>query len=177
MGKGGFGKVWKVQKNTDKKFYAMKSMIKSCIIAKHAIHSVLNERKLLSLFQHDFLVNMHYAFQDEERLYLCLDLMPGGDLRYHMNRRNFTEQETSNQYNKIEFITGCIIIGLEYLHTNNVLHRDLKPENILIDENGYARITDLGIARIWKSENSQDTSGTLSYMGINNCDYSSRSFI
>jgi len=96
VGKGGFGKVWKVQKTNDGQFFAMKSMAKACVVSKRSIHSVLNERKLLALLQHPFLANMHYAFQDNESLYLCLDFMPGGDLRYHMNRRNFIEEESSN---------------------------------------------------------------------------------
>jgi serine/threonine kinase 32 len=50
------------------------------------------------------------------------------------------------------------------VHLNGVLHRDIKPENIVLEENGYARLTDLGVARIWYPENSQDTSGTPGYM-------------
>jgi serine/threonine protein kinase len=42
----------------------------------------------------------------------------------------------------------CIILALEYLHNNNIIHRDLKPENLVLDEHGYVRLTDLGIARI-----------------------------
>ena len=60
---------------------------------------------------------------------------------------------------------ACMIVGLEYMHNNGVIHRDIKPENIVMDEIGYVRITDLGIARIWTPENSQDTSGTPGYMG------------
>jgi serine/threonine protein kinase len=44
------------------------------------------------------------------------------------------------------------------------LHRDIKPENLVFDENGYLKITDLGIARVWNPENSKDTSGTPGYM-------------
>ena len=65
----------------------------------------------------------------------------------------------------IEFLIACVLLGLEYLHLNGVLHRDIKPENIMLDNNGYARLTDLGIARIWNPENCQDTSGTPGYMG------------
>lgn len=50
------------------------------------------------------------------------------------------------------------------MHNNGVLHRDIKPENLVMEQNGYVRITDLGIARIWNPENSQDTSGTPGYM-------------
>lgn len=52
-------------------------------------------------------------------------------------------------------------MALEYLHQNGILHRDLKPENLVFDNNGmsilmsvgYLRLTDMGIARIWKPEN------------------------
>ena len=60
----------------------------------------------------------------------------------------------------------CIILALEYLHNNNIIHRDLKPENLVLDEHGYVRLTDLGIARIWKPDNSNDTSVTPGYMCI-----------
>ena len=59
---------------------------------------------------------------------------------------------------------ACMIAGLEYMHNENVIHRDIKPENIVVGENGYLRITDMGIARILKSDNSSDTSGTPGYM-------------
>lgn len=59
---------------------------------------------------------------------------------------------------------ACILLSLEYLHNNNIIHRDLKPENLVLDNKGYLRLTDLGIARVWKSENSADTSGTPGYM-------------
>lgn len=60
---------------------------------------------------------------------------------------------------------ACIFIGLEYLHRNNIIHRDIKPENLVLEEDGYVRITDLGIARTWKLDNQNDTSGTPGYMG------------
>jgi serine/threonine protein kinase len=59
---------------------------------------------------------------------------------------------------------GCLILGLEYMHSQSVIHRDMKPENIIMEENGYLRITDFGISKIWKEDNSADTSGTPGYM-------------
>lgn len=55
--------------------------------------------------------------------------------------------------------------SLEYLHVHNIIHRDLKPENLVLDDRGYVHLTDLGVARILKAENSSDTSGTPGYMG------------
>jgi serine/threonine protein kinase len=65
----------------------------------------------------------------------------------------------------LEFIVACVVLGLEYLHLNGIIHRDIKPENLVMQNNGYVRITDLGIARVWNPENAHDTSGTPGYMG------------
>ena len=70
---------------------------------------------------------MQYAFQDRENLYLVMDLLTGGDLRYHIARhRRFSEEQT-------KFFIACIIISLEYVHGKSILHRDIKPENILLN--------------------------------------------
>ena len=158
IGRGGFGKVWVVEFHSDHQAYAMKEMLKLRIVSKQSVNSVLNEQKLLSVLRHPFIVNMKFAFQDRENLFLVMDLMKGGDLRYHLNiRERFNEQET-------KFFTACIVTGLEYLHVNNIIHRDIKPENLVFDNKGYLRITDFGIARVLCSDNSRDTSGTPGYM-------------
>ena len=69
----------------------------------------------------------------------------------------FTEEET-------KFFIACTLVGLEYMHSQGVMHRDIKPENLLLDQNGYVRITDMGISRVWSPDNAHDTSGTPGYM-------------
>jgi protein kinase A len=158
IGKGGFGRVWKVEMRRNKQLYAMKEMEKLRIVSKRSVHSVINERKILESLKHPFIVNMQYAFQDRENLYLVMDLMSGGDLRYHINKHKFFLELQA------KFFCACIISGLEYIHSNGIIHRDIKPENLVIDNKGYLKITDFGIARVWCSENSKDTSGTPGYM-------------
>lgn len=63
-----------------------------------------------------------------------------------------------------EFFIACMLLCLEYLHKNCILHRDIKPENLVFDSQGYLRVTDLGIARVWNPDNAKDTSGTPGYM-------------
>ena len=63
-----------------------------------------------------------------------------------------------------EFIIACIILGLEYLHSKNIIHRDIKPENLVMDQHGYVHITDMGIAKFHKQDLKDDTSGTPGYM-------------
>ena len=158
IGRGGFGKVWKVKSKKTKKCYALKQMSKVKVIDKKSIKSINSERELLSKLYHPFLVNMHYAFQDNKYLYLVMDLLAGGDLRYHISiHKKFSEEQTRF------FICG-ITLSLEYIHSNNIIHRDIKPENLVLDENGYIRLTDFGIAKINMPDNSSETSGTPGYM-------------
>ena len=76
---------------------------------------------------------------------------------FNIRFRIFSEDET-------KFFFACLILGLEYIHSNNIIHRDIKPENLVCEENGYIRITDFGVAKIKKEENSSETSGTPGYM-------------
>ncbi len=64
----------------------------------------------------------------------------------------------------LEFIVACIVESLAYAHSRGVIHRDLKPENLVFEENGYLRLTDFGVARKKKYNNSEETSGTPGYM-------------
>ena len=133
-------------------------MSKVKIIDRRSEKSIKAEREFLSQLRHPFIVNMNCAFQDFENLYLVMDLLTGGDLRYHICKiRRFSE-------NKTKFFIACLILGLEYIHSNNIIHRDIKPENLVLDDRGYLRITDFGVAKIRKEDNSSETSGTPGYM-------------
>ena len=133
-------------------------MSKLKIVDKHSEISIMSERNLLLTLNHSFIVNMYFAFQDFYNLYLVLDLLTGGDLRYHIaQKRIFTESET-------KFFISNMIIALEYIHSKNIIHRDIKPENLVLESSGYLRITDFGVAKINERDNSSETSGTPGYM-------------
>lgn len=118
----------------------------------------MNERNILAKLNNEFIVNMVKCFSDRKYLYLVMDLLLGGDFRFHICVcKKFSEK-------KIQFFAGCIILGLEYLYKNKILHRDIKPENIVFDEMGYLRITDFGISRYATGDNYKETSGTPGYM-------------
>jgi serine/threonine protein kinase len=71
-----------------------------------------------------------------------MDLCTGGEIFFHLNKyRSFSEKTA-------KFYFSEILIGLEYLHSKNVVYRDIKPENILIDIDGHIRIADFGLSKI-----------------------------
>ena len=152
--------MWKIFDKKFKKYYALKEISKVKVIDKNSVNSIKYERELLSNLNHTLIINMHYAFQDYDNLYLVLDLLTGGDLRYQISRHPrqfFSEIQT-------KFFISCLIEALFYIHSKQIIHRDIKPENLIFDENGYLHITDFGIAKFFSKNNSHETSGTPGYM-------------
>ena len=158
IGRGGFSKVWKVKWKKTGAIFALKEMSKPRIIDKKCESTILLERDLLSKMNHPFIVNMHFSFQDINSLYLVMDLITGNDLRYHLSQ----EKQFSAEISK--FFLACTILGLEYIHYNNILHRDIKPDNLVLDKNGYVKITDFGISREIGKLIKGESSGTPGYM-------------
>ena len=69
------------------KFYALKYISKHELDTSRMVDAILREQKILeSVCPHPFLVNLRYAFQDENNVYMVTDLMLGGDLRYYIER-------------------------------------------------------------------------------------------
>jgi serine/threonine protein kinase len=138
----------------------MKEMSKVQIYVNESIDLILSERQILSQLHHPLISNLNYAFHDKEYLYLILDYLPGGDLRYYMknNRYRFNESQ-------IKFFVSNMILSLKYIHQHNIIHRDIKPENLIFDSKGYLHLTDFNISeKIKKNKPILNKSGTIGYL-------------
>jgi serine/threonine protein kinase len=80
----------------------------------------MREIKIQSYFNHQHLTSLYGYFQDEENLYLILELLPDGSLQQIKKKRKLPEKETAN-------IVKQVAEGLKYMHEESVIHRDLKP--------------------------------------------------
>ena len=129
-----------VQHKQTRDLYALKYINKSKCVKMKAVANVIQERRLLEEVDHPFVVNLRYAFQDDENCFFVLDLMLGGDLRFHLERLGSLPEEV------VRFYIAEIGSALCFLHENHIMHRDLKPDNILLDERGHAHLTDFNIA-------------------------------
>ncbi|XP_027975814.1 serine/threonine-protein kinase 32C [Eumetopias jubatus] len=159
IGKGSFGKVCIVQKRDTEKMYAMKYMNKQQCIERDEVRNVFRELEILQEIEHVFLVNLWYSFQDEEDMFMVVDLLLGGDLRYHLQQNVQFSEDTVRLY-------ICeMALALDYLRSQHIIHRDVKPDNILLDEQGHAHLTDFNIATIIKDgERATALAGTKPYM-------------
>eukprot|EP00484_Ammonia_sp_Unknown_P024541 CAMPEP_0197026968 /NCGR_PEP_ID=MMETSP1384-20130603/6972_1 /TAXON_ID=29189 /ORGANISM="Ammonia sp." /LENGTH=668 /DNA_ID=CAMNT_0042455749 /DNA_START=109 /DNA_END=2115 /DNA_ORIENTATION=+ len=140
LGRGAFGLVHACEKRDCGKLYAMKQINKKRVQATESLKTVMQERDYLAMMNSKFVTSLKYAIADEETIYIILDLMLGGDLKYHLNvQEKFSEPRT-------RFHAAQVLLGLEHIHTKGIVYRDLKLENVLVDENGHCKISDLGLA-------------------------------
>ena len=103
---------------------------------------------------HPFLVGMEYLFQNDLRLYFVMPFVRGGELY-----KVFSAQKRFNE-KTVVFYAAQMAIAIGYLHMKGIAHRDLKLENILVDQDGYLKIIDYGLAKMLK-----DDQETLSFCG------------
>ncbi|XP_066501864.1 serine/threonine-protein kinase 32A isoform X1 [Hoplias malabaricus] len=159
IGKGSFGKVCIVQKKDTKKMYAMKYMNKLKCVERNEVRNVFKELQIMQNLEHPFLVNFWYSFQDEEDMFMVVDLLLGGDLRYHLQQNvHFSE-------NTVTLYVCELALALHYLRNKRIIHRDIKPDNVLLDEHGHAHLTDFNIATIVKDDlKATSIAGTKPYM-------------
>ncbi|KAF9583717.1 hypothetical protein BGW38_008775 [Lunasporangiospora selenospora] len=148
-----------VERRDTGKVYALKYIAKAQVIKMEAVRNILRERHILENLDHVFVVNLRFAFQDDEYMYMCMDLMMGGDLRFHMNRKTFNEST-------VRFWIAELSSAVNHLHSLGIVHRDIKPDNVLLDSDGHAHLTDFNIGCNLTEEKPilMSQSGTVAYM-------------
>ncbi|ORY90039.1 kinase-like protein [Syncephalastrum racemosum] len=173
IGKGAYGKVRIVQHKGTHREYALKCISKNRCIELKAANNMISERRLLERINHPLVVNLRYAFQDDDNLFMVLDLMLGGDLRFQLEQA----PEHRLPEERVRFYVAEIALALSYLHRRRIAHRDIKPDNVLLDQHGHCHLTDFNIATQFDASRPLRWSkaGSLAYMApemLAKCGYS-----
>ncbi|KAI9258989.1 kinase-like domain-containing protein, partial [Phascolomyces articulosus] len=147
LAQGQFGQVSIVRHKKDGQVYAMKTLQKEHVLSHHERTFYMEERNVLATATmtstgsfHPWIPKLHWAFQDEDHLYIVMEYAGGGDLFSVLLRQNnecLTEQEA-------RFYIAETIVAVDTLHQMGYIHRDIKPQNILIDHTGHVKIADFG---------------------------------
>ena len=141
LGTGSFGRVHLVRSVHNGRYYAIKVLKKHQGVKMKQVEHTNDERRMLKLVEHPFLIRMWGTFQDSKNLFMVMDYIEGGEL-FSLLRKS---QRFPNPVAK--FYAAEVTLALEYLHSHDIIYRDLKPENILLDRNGHIKITDFGFAK------------------------------
>jgi cGMP-dependent protein kinase len=157
LGCGGFGAVTLEKHLPSNKTYALKALSKGYIVKMKMQKGVLREKEILSICDSDFIVHMFQTFKTQNYLYFLLEAAMGGELfaTYHKYRFH-------GSVSKAKFYSACVVIAFTHLHERNVIYRDLKPENLLLDEGGFCKLADMGLAKI-TTVKTYTTCGTPDY--------------
>lgn len=159
LGKGTFGKVYLTKLKTNDKLYAIKAIRKDILIETDQVEATKLERDILLKCNHEFLLGMDFVFQNDLRLYFVMPFVKGGELYSHFVRNKRFPEEA------VKFYAVQIVLAIGYLHEQGIVHRDLKLENILINEDGYLKIIDFGLAKMLKDQEETMTfCGTPEYL-------------
>eukprot|EP00761_Pharyngomonas_kirbyi_P012459 gb/GECH01012486.1/.p1 GENE.gb/GECH01012486.1/~~gb/GECH01012486.1/.p1 ORF type:complete len:482 (+),score=103.06 gb/GECH01012486.1/:1-1446(+) len=141
IGRGSFGKVMKVRKKETGEIFAMKVLRKDMVIRENMVNHTKSEKNILQQIKHPFIVTLRYAFQTQEKLYLILDFLSGGELFHHLKEESHFTEERSR------FYAAEIGLAIGHLHQHDIIYRDLKPENAVLDKHGHVCLTDFGLAK------------------------------
>uniref|UniRef100_A0A3P9I4T2 non-specific serine/threonine protein kinase n=1 Tax=Oryzias latipes TaxID=8090 RepID=A0A3P9I4T2_ORYLA len=101
--------------------------------------SFREEREVLLRGDKRWITELHYAFQDDNYLYLAMDYYPGGDLLTLLSKFGDRIPEAMAQ-----FYLAQMVLAIDSVHRLGYVHRDIKPDNILLAANGHIRLGDFG---------------------------------
>ncbi|XP_039985777.1 rhodopsin kinase grk7-b isoform X1 [Xiphias gladius] len=161
LGKGGFGEVCAVQVKHTGQMYACKKLDKRRLKKKGGERLALLEKQILEKVNSLFIVNLVYAYANKTHLCLVMDLMNGGDLRFHI----YELGERGIRMERVVYYAAQMTTGILHLHSMDIVYRDMKPENVLLDGKGQCRLSDLGLAvELPKGKMICQKAGTTGYM-------------
>ena len=159
IGEGAFGQVFKVRHIATDNLYAIKVVSKAKILERGMVDQLKREIRIMYSLSHPNIIKLFNHFEDDDNVYLILELAEGGNLFQKLCKfRNFDER-TAAQYLRE------VALAVQYLHSKDppIIHRDIKPENIFLDSNGKGKLGDFGWSSVYDSERCTYC-GTLEYL-------------
>ena len=161
LGRGGMGRVYRVEDTKAREEIALKVIKPEISADKKTIERFRNELNITRKIRHKNVCGMYDLGEADNTYYITMEYVSGEDLKTLIRRVKHLA------------VGSCISIakqiceGLTEAHKLGIVHRDLKPSNIMIDKNGDVRIMDFGIARSMKTKGITGTGmmiGTPEYM-------------
>ena len=144
IGQGMYGRVYKAKNKKENKYYAIKRLNFKDINEKEK-KQINNEVSCIKKLKHPNIILYKDSFNDEDNYFnIVTTFCEGGDIY------NKIQSQKGEYFNEDQILNWFvqILLGLDYIHKNNIIHRDIKPQNIFIKKKHIICIGDFGIAKI-----------------------------
>ncbi|KAJ1310935.1 hypothetical protein OPQ81_009447 [Rhizoctonia solani] len=159
LGEGGFARVYEVLDARGGR-HAIKCVAKTSLKSKKSRTKLYAEIKLHRALQHPNIVGFEECFEDDDNVYMTLELCEVGSMMDMLRRRKrYTEPEA--RFFLIQVIGAC-----HYMHSHQVIHRDLKLGNLFLDREMNVKVGDFGLAALIEKpgERKKTICGTPNYI-------------
>jgi predicted Ser/Thr protein kinase len=140
LGRGGFGKVYRVRDSNLNREVALKVLYAQMLVDPTLVERFRREAQVVANLDHPHIVPIYDYGDIEDRLGLVMKLLPGGSLAKRID-------EGPLPWEEVVRLTGQVATALDYAHERGLVHRDIKPANVLLDDEGNAVLGDFGLVR------------------------------
>ena len=160
LGKGGFAHWVQVDDKIEGQKYAMKVIQKIVNGKPRAMDKIENEIAIHADMDHPSIVKMYRYFEDEENVYMILELWENRSIIDLLKvRQRLTEDE-------VKSYIAQLVDGIKHIHSMKVIHRDLKLGNLFLTGKMELKIGDFGLSErvLYEGELKKSMSGTPNYI-------------
>ncbi|MGH7638360.1 MAG: protein kinase domain-containing protein [Gemmatimonadaceae bacterium] len=161
LGRGGMAAVYLARDVALNRKVAIKTMLPEVISRPGMVQRFKREAQMAAGLSHPHIVQIHGVRETPRLVYFVMKCIEGRSIDSILSERGALDLETAR------LIMQQAGSALSFAHHRGIVHRDVKPANIMIDENGWAVMTDFGIAKIDDAQNLTATGtaiGTPHYM-------------
>lgn len=149
---GGFGEIFKVERISDGKIFAMKFIRE---ISRSDMDLAIQEASIISYLQSDELIKYVDMFYFNKQFFIILEYMELSGMKKICVKNYMNHSEDFCRYTLYK-----VAKGIAAMHKEGILHRDIKSDNILHNKEGEIKIADMGFACVLSSEEQKGEVGT-----------------
>jgi serine/threonine protein kinase/dipeptidyl aminopeptidase/acylaminoacyl peptidase len=158
VGAGGMGEVYRARDTRLDRIVAVKILPSLFSSDPERLRRFEQEARSVAALNHPNILSVHDIGAHDGTPYMVCELLEGETLRERLQGAALSSRRA------IEFAIQ-IAQGLAAAHEKDIVHRDLKPENIFLTKDGRVKILDFGLAKVARSEASNNTQ-TLTSAGL-----------
>lgn len=138
IGKGGYGKVYLVNKEDTQMSYAMKSFS-----VEQDLDEVALELEIMTseINECPYIVPVRYVIIANDKLYMLTDYSSPGTLLSFVRDKGNLSQDALKVY------LAELVIALEFLHCRGYVYHDLNPDNLLLGPDGHLLLSSFGVGK------------------------------